>query len=73
MKALLIDDERLARNELRRLLEAFPEIEVGDDRKESYMIPHNSPCFSPGLWWASSAAAAGLCLTVEDKTDSSSP
>ena len=49
------------------------EIEVGDDRKESYMIPHNSPCFSPGLWWASSAAAAGLCLTVEDKTDSSSP
>jgi len=24
MKALLIDDERLARNELRRLLAAFP-------------------------------------------------
>ncbi len=28
MKALLIDDERLARNELRRLLSAFPEIEI---------------------------------------------
>jgi two-component system LytT family response regulator len=28
MKALLIDDERLARNELRRLLADFPEIEV---------------------------------------------
>ncbi len=28
MKALLIDDERLARNELRRLLAAFPEIEI---------------------------------------------
>jgi two-component system, LytTR family, response regulator len=28
MKALLIDDERLARNELRRLLAAFPEIAV---------------------------------------------
>jgi two-component system LytT family response regulator len=28
MKALLIDDERLARNELRRLLTAFPELEV---------------------------------------------
>ncbi len=28
MKALLIDDERLARNELRRLLAAFPELEI---------------------------------------------
>lgn len=28
MKALLIDDERLARNELRRLLVAFPQIEI---------------------------------------------
>lgn len=35
MKALLIDDERLARNELRRLLAGFPAIEiVGEaDRK----------------------------------------
>ncbi|MBC7368922.1 MAG: response regulator transcription factor [Undibacterium sp.] len=28
MKALLVDDERLARNELRRLLAAFPAIEI---------------------------------------------
>lgn len=28
MRALLIDDERLARNELRRLLENFPKVEV---------------------------------------------
>lgn len=28
MKALIIDDERLARNELRRLLKEFPEIEI---------------------------------------------
>lgn len=28
MKALLVDDERLARNELRRLLAAFPDLEV---------------------------------------------
>lgn len=28
MKTLLIDDERLARNELRRLLVAFPHIEI---------------------------------------------
>jgi len=28
MKTLLIDDERLARNELRRLLAAFPDIEI---------------------------------------------
>jgi two-component system, LytTR family, response regulator len=28
MKALIVDDERLARNELKRLLEAFPKIQV---------------------------------------------
>ena len=28
MKALLVDDERLARTELTRLLEKFPEIEI---------------------------------------------
>lgn len=31
MKALLIDDERLARAELRRLLAAFPEVEVAGE------------------------------------------
>jgi two-component system LytT family response regulator len=31
MKALLIDDERLARNELRRLLKAHPEIEIAGE------------------------------------------
>jgi two-component system LytT family response regulator len=28
MKASIIEDERLARNELRRMLQAFPEIEI---------------------------------------------
>ena len=28
MKAIIVDDERLARNELKRLLENFPSIEV---------------------------------------------
>jgi two-component system, LytTR family, response regulator len=28
MKALIVEDERLARNELRRMLKAFPEIEI---------------------------------------------
>lgn len=28
MKAIIVDDERLARNELKRLLENFPAIEV---------------------------------------------
>lgn len=31
MKALLIDDERLARNELRRLLKAHPDIEIAGE------------------------------------------
>lgn len=48
-------------------------IEVGERGEKSMLIPHNSPCFSPGLWWASSAAAVGACVTVEDETDSSSP
>src|SRR6187399_3296190 len=31
MKALIIDDERLARAELKKLLQDFPEIEVADE------------------------------------------
>jgi two-component system LytT family response regulator len=31
MKAIIIDDERLARAELRKLLQEFPEIEVVDE------------------------------------------
>src|SRR5215213_6947963 len=31
MKAIIIDDERLARTELRKLLQDFPEIEVVDE------------------------------------------
>jgi len=30
-KAILIDDERLARNELRKLLQEYPEIEIVDE------------------------------------------
>ena len=46
---------------------------VGDDGQGSYIIPANSPCFTPPLWWASAAAAAGLCVTVENENDVSSP
>lgn len=31
MKAIIVDDERLARNELRKLLQEFPEIEIVDE------------------------------------------
>ena len=31
MRAILIDDERLARTELRKLLQEFPEIEIVDE------------------------------------------
>jgi len=31
MKAIIIDDERLARNELRKLLQDFPEVEIIDE------------------------------------------
>ena len=33
MKALIIDDERLARNELRRMLEALPGVEVAGEAR----------------------------------------
>lgn len=35
MKALIVDDERLARNELRRMLRNFPEIEIAGEARNS--------------------------------------
>jgi two-component system LytT family response regulator len=35
MKALIVDDERLARNELRRLLKGFPEVEIVGEAKSA--------------------------------------
>jgi two-component system, LytTR family, response regulator len=35
MRALIVDDERLARNELRRLLQDFPEIEIVGEARNS--------------------------------------
>jgi two-component system LytT family response regulator len=35
MRALLIDDERLARNELRRLMSAFPDIEIVGEAEDA--------------------------------------
>lgn len=49
------------------------EVEVGEGEEERFMLPGNSPCFTPGMWWASSAAAAGLCLSVENEDDVASP
>lgn len=37
MKALIIDDERLARTELRRLLEKHPEVEIVGRRATAKM------------------------------------
>lgn len=49
-------------------------IEVGDsDKDETYVIPGNSPCMTPPLWWASAAVATGLCLSVENEEDVQSP
>ncbi len=49
------------------------EVEVGAG-EAGYTVPHNSPCFRSGTWWASAAAATALCVTVEDsENDVSSP
>jgi two-component system, LytTR family, response regulator len=49
MKALLIDDERLARNELRRLLTAFPDIEIAGDASNSKQAREQLAALKPDL------------------------
>jgi len=49
MKALLIDDERLARNELRRLLAAFPDLEVVGEAANARQARQQLAALSPDL------------------------
>src|SRR5476651_727184 len=49
MKALLIDDERLARNELRRLLAAFPGIQVAGEAAHSKQAREQMEALKPDL------------------------
>ena len=49
MKALLIDDERLARNELRRLLAAFPEITVAGEAANAKQAREQIAALAPDL------------------------
>jgi two-component system LytT family response regulator len=49
MKALLIDDERLARNELRRLLAAFPEITVAGEASNAKQAREQLAALTPDL------------------------
>ena len=49
MKALLIDDERLARNELRRLLAAFPEIAIAGEAANAKQAREQLVALAPDL------------------------
>lgn len=49
MNALLIDDERLARNELRRLLAAFPDIVITDEATNAAQAREKIAATSPDL------------------------
>jgi two-component system LytT family response regulator len=49
MKALLIDDERLARNELRRLLAQHPDIEIAGEAVEADDAAQKIAALRPGL------------------------
>ncbi|HEY4989899.1 MAG TPA: LytTR family DNA-binding domain-containing protein [Opitutaceae bacterium] len=49
MRALLIDDERLARNELRRLLAPFPEIEIVGEASQSRQAREQMAALRPDL------------------------
>lgn len=56
-----------------KAIDASNERPDNDKADKIFKIPHNSPCFRPGLWWASAAAATGLCIAAEDEDDVSSP
>lgn len=49
MKALLVDDERLARNELRRLLAAHPDIEIAGEAVDVEDALEKVAALKPGL------------------------
>lgn len=49
MKALLVDDERLARNELRRLLAAFDDIEVAGEAANANQAREQLAALQPDL------------------------
>src|SRR5476651_1334361 len=49
MKALLIDDERLARNELRRLLAAFPDIAIAGEAANAKQAREQLAALKPDL------------------------
>jgi two-component system LytT family response regulator len=49
MKALLIDDERLARTELRRLLAGFPEIEIAGEAANAKQAREQLAALKPEL------------------------
>jgi len=49
MKALLIDDERLARNELRRLLAAFPDIVIAGEAANAKQAREQLAALQPDL------------------------
>ncbi|MEY2879009.1 MAG: hypothetical protein RLZZ15_1389 [Verrucomicrobiota bacterium] len=49
MKTLLIDDERLARNELRRLLAPFPEIEIAGEAANATQAREQLAALAPDL------------------------
>ena len=49
MKAIIIDDERLARAELRKLLQEFPEIEVVDEASNAEEGIQKIESFNPDL------------------------
>ncbi len=49
MKALLVDDERLARNELRRLLAAFPDISIAGEAANAKQAREQMAALKPDL------------------------
>ena len=49
MKALLIDDERLARNELRRLLAAFPQVAIAGEAANAKQAREQLTALKPDL------------------------
>jgi len=69
MKALLIDDERLARNELRRLLAVHADIEIVGEAKDGTDAEEKISAFKPELLFLDVQMPGGDGFSLLEKLD----
>jgi two-component system LytT family response regulator len=73
MKALLIDDERLARSELRRLLSAFPDIKVAGEASNSKQAREQMAALKPDLLFLDVQMPGGTGMELLESLEPPAP